>query len=114
MEDCVFCRIVAGEIPGDVVYRDNDVVAFRDINPQAPVHVVVVPRKHIASLNQFLEFDRDLLGKMMLAGKLVAKTEKVSENGYRLVMNCGPDGGQVVSHAHLHVLGGRRLSDEMG
>jgi histidine triad (HIT) family protein len=114
MEDCIFCRIVAGVIPGDIVYQDNEVLAFRDIHPQARVHVVVVPRKHVVSLNQFEESDRELLGSLMLAGQKVAKLEKINETGYRVVMNCGPDGGQLVQHAHLHVLGGQRLMDDMG
>jgi histidine triad (HIT) family protein len=114
MGNCVFCSIVAGVIPGDIIYQNSDVVAFRDIHPQARVHVVIVPRRHLVSLNHFGETDSDLLGELLLAAKAVARLENVDQSGYRVVMNCGSDGGQVVQHAHLHVLGGQRLMDEMG
>jgi histidine triad (HIT) family protein len=112
--DCIFCRIVAGEIPADIVFRDDEVIAFRDINPQAPTHILVVPRLHIASLTDAADQRKSLLGRLLLVAKNVAEKENVATNGYRLVLNCGADGGQLVPHIHLHVLGGRRLDDRMG
>lgn len=108
--DCVFCRIVHGEIAAQVVREDTDTVAFRDLNPQAPVHVLVVPRRHIASVNDAGEEDRDVLGGLIIAGRAVAQAEQVAESGYRLVLNTGADAGQTVSHIHLHVLGGRAFA----
>jgi len=92
-----------------VVYEDAEILAFRDINPQAPVHILIIPKKHYTSSNDFVENDTLLLGQLMLAGKTIAKQEKLADRGYRLVMNCGIDGGQSVSHVHLHLLGGRQL-----
>jgi histidine triad (HIT) family protein len=107
--DCVFCRIVHGEIAAQVVREDTDTIAFRDLNPQAPVHVLVVPRRHIASVNDASEEDRDILGGLLLAGRAVAHAEQVADSGYRLVLNTGANAGQTVSHIHLHVLGGRAM-----
>jgi len=111
---CVFCRIVSGSLPGDIVYRDDEVLAFRDIHPMAPTHIIIVPREHIPSVNDATEQQRALLGKLMLVGKKLAEQEKIAGKGYRLVANCGPEGGQVVPHLHMHLLGGRRLDDELG
>lgn len=105
---CVFCRIAAGEIPARVVHRDERAVAFHDINPQAPVHVLVIPREHIASLADVGEEHGDLLGHLLLVASRVARQEGLAA-GYRLVANCGRDGGQTVDHLHLHLLGGRGL-----
>ena len=112
--DCIFCKIAAGSIPADVVYRDDDFLAFRDIHPMAPVHVVIIPKQHIASVNDLSDKDQALAGKMMLVAKKVAEKEKVAVSGYRLAINCGPDGTQVVPHIHMHMLGGRLLSNELG
>ncbi len=112
--DCVFCKIAAGSIAADVVYMDDDFLAFRDIHPMAPVHVVIIPKKHIASVNDLSDRDQALAGKMMLVARKVAEKEKIADSGYRLVVNCGPDGTQVVPHIHMHVLGGRRLASELG
>ena len=112
--DCIFCQIAAGKIASTILYQDSGVVAFRDINPKAPVHVVIVPRKHIPSLAQLASDDAGLVAQMVAAAQQVAKTEGVSERGYRLVINCGAEGGQVVPHLHLHLLGGRRLSAKLG
>lgn len=112
--DCVFCKIVAGTIPADVVYSDEELLAFRDIHPMAPVHDVLVPRKHIGSVNGLSDADQALAGRMLLAAGRVATKEGISESGYRLTINCGPDGTQVVPHLHLHILGGRLLSAELG
>lgn len=107
--NCIFCRIAAGQIPSTVVHSDADIVAFRDIDPKAPVHVLVIPRRHIASVNELEPADADLVGRMVLVAKSIADADGIARPGYRLVMNTGPDGGQSVSHLHLHVMGGRGL-----
>jgi len=112
--DCVFCRIVAGTIPADIVYSDDELIAFRDIHPMAPVHDVLIPRKHIESVNGLSISDQSLAGRMMLAAGRIAEKEGIAESGYRLVINNGPDGTQVVPHLHLHILGGRLLSEKLG
>jgi histidine triad (HIT) family protein len=109
MSNCIFCRIASGEIPANVVYEDEHVVAFRDLNPQAPTHVLVVPRRHIATLNDVGEADAELIGRMYLAAQAVAARDGIAEPGYRTVFNCNADAGQTVFHLHLHVLGGRVL-----
>lgn len=93
-----------------VVYEDSEIFAFRDIHPQAPVHVLLIPKKHYSSLNDFTDADVDLLGRLVLAGRKIAKQEKIFDRGYRLVMNCGLEGGQSVDHVQLHLLGGRKLT----
>ncbi len=108
--DCIFCRIAAGEIPAKLVREDENVVAFRDIDPKAPTHVVVIPRRHIASVNDLEPGDAALLGEIFLAAKEIAREEGIAASGYRLVVNTGRDGGQSVDHIHLHLLGGRRHS----
>lgn len=108
-EDTIFGQIARGEMDADIVYENEHVVAFRDINPQAPTHVLVIPRKPIATLNDLTPDDRELVGEMFLAAKAVARQEGLSESGYRVVMNCGEGAGQSVFHIHLHVLGGRDL-----
>lgn len=110
MSNCLFCRILAGEIPAKIAYEDTDVVAFHDINPQAPLHVLIIPRKHIASINNIAPDDAALVGKLFLAAKKIAAEAGYVENGYRVVMNCGEDAGQTVFHIHLHLLAGRALS----
>ena len=110
MSQCLFCRIAAGEIPANILYSDEDVLAFRDINPQAPLHALVIPRKHIATINDLQADDAALVGKLFLAAKQVAKEAGYAEDGYRVVMNCGLDAGQTVFHIHLHVVAGRALS----
>ncbi len=107
--DCIFCKIVAGDIPSDKVHEDQDVVAFRDLNPQAPVHVLVVPRKHIASLNEADAGDRAVLGQLLLTTQKLADQLGV-RSGYRVVNNCGASAGQSVFHIHFHLLGGRPMS----
>lgn len=111
---CIFCRIIAGEVPADIVYRDEQVVAFRDIHPLAPSHILIVPKAHISSLNDVGEREAGLMGQVMLIARQLAQTEKTAQRGYRVVVNNGPDGGQVVPHLHFHLLGGRRLDDELG
>jgi histidine triad (HIT) family protein len=112
--DCIFCKIASGAIPADLVYSDDDFMAFRDISPQAPIHDVVIPRKHIPSINDLAEPDQALAGKMLLVARKVAEKEGIAISGYRLSINCGPDGTQVVPHIHLHILGGRLLTSELG
>lgn len=109
MSDCLFCKISNGEIPADILYEDDDVTAFSDISAQAPRHFLVIPKRHIATINDLQPEDADLIGKMYLVAKQVAAEEGVAESGYRTVMNCNNDGGQTVYHIHLHVLGGRPM-----
>jgi len=112
--DCVFCKIVAGEIPADMVYQDEEVIAFRDINPVAPTHLLIIPKKHIASLAELSEAESALIGDMVNIAKQLTKREGIDESGYRLVINCGKQGGQLVPHLHMHLIGGRQLSDALG
>lgn len=112
--DCIFCQIIAGKIPSDIVYQDKEIIAFRDIKPQAPVHIVIITRKHIPSLGQLKENDSALVGRMVAIANQLAKDEGVAHKGYRVVINCGKEGGQLVPHLHLHLLGGRKLSDQIG
>ena len=109
MPDCLFCRIIAGEIPGAIVYQDDRIVAFKDINPQAPMHLLVVPRQHIASLNDLSAADDGIVGEMNRRAAALAAEHGHADRGYRTVFNCNADAGQTVFHIHLHVLGGRRL-----
>ena len=107
MTDCLFCKMVSGEIAPDKVFENDDVLAFRDINPQAPTHVLVVPKRHVATLNELDDESAGLVGKMVLAAAEVARREGFAEQGYRTIINCNADGGQTVFHIHLHLLGGR-------
>ncbi|GMQ88159.1 MAG: histidine triad nucleotide-binding protein [Gammaproteobacteria bacterium] len=107
MTDCLFCKMVSGEITPDTVYEDDDVLAFRDVNPQAPAHVLVVPKQHVSTINDLDVDSSVLVGKMMLAAARIAQQEGFAEQGYRTVMNCNAHGGQTVFHLHLHLLGGR-------
>lgn len=109
MSDCLFCKMVAGEIKPNTVYEDDEVLAFRDVNPQAPTHVLVIPKMHIATLNDLHADHAALVGKLFLAAKKVAEIDGIAERGYRTVMNCNREAGQSVFHIHLHVLGGRSM-----
>ena len=108
--DCLFCKIVSGEIRGSIVYEDERLVAFNDINPHAPMHVLIVPRKHIATLNDLGEDDLDLVGAMVRRAAALAKDRGFSERGYRTLFNCNREAGQTVWHIHLHVLAGRPMT----
>lgn len=107
--DCLFCRIVSGDIPANRVYEDEHCIGFPDINPQAPTHVLIVPKRHIASVASAVADDNEVLGSLMAAASEIARSERLSK-GYRIVVNTGDDGGQTVSHLHLHLLGGRRMT----
>lgn len=109
MSDCLFCKMISGEIQPDTVYEDDEVLAFRDINPQAPTHVLVIPKRHISTLNDLQDGDAALAGKLVLAARRIAADEGIAESGYRTVFNCNADAGQAVFHIHLHLLGGRVL-----
>lgn len=109
MSDCIFCKIIKGEIPSTNVYQDEHVTAFRDINPAAPTHILIVPNKHIESVNFIIPDDEALIGKLFAVAKQLAEKEEISENGYRLVVNTGAEAGQTVFHLHMHLLGGRPM-----
>lgn len=109
MSDCLFCKIVNGAIPAEIVYRDEAAIAFKDINPAAPFHALIIPRKHIATLNDAEPSDVELLGKLQLAATKIAKEQGFSDEGYRTVMNCRDNGGQTVYHIHLHLLAGKAM-----
>ncbi len=112
--DCIFCRIVAGEIPAGIVYQDRQLLAFRDINPQAPTHILIIPKSHVASLADITAKHQALMGRIILLAKDLAGKEGISGKGYRLSVSTGADGGQLVPHVHFHLLGGRKLSDMLG
>ncbi|TET57934.1 MAG: histidine triad nucleotide-binding protein [Dehalococcoidia bacterium] len=113
-EECIFCRIAAGEVPSDIVYQDEDFVAFRDIFPQAPTHVLIIPKTHITSAARLMEGQQELAGRLIMIARKLAEKEGIAERGYRLVINCGSQGGQQVPHLHLHLIGGRQLSGGLG
>ncbi|MFC1872170.1 histidine triad nucleotide-binding protein [Chloroflexota bacterium] len=109
MTDCIFCKIAGGEIPSELLYEDDEIIVFRDIHPVAPAHVLIVPRKHIASLAEIPDAEAALVGRMTAVANGIARDEGIAETGYRLVINSGKDGGQVVPHLHMHLLGGEQL-----
>ena len=108
-DDCLFCKIVAGDIPADIIFESDTAIAFRDINPQAPTHALIIPRKHIATINDIEAEDQAIVGSLFSAAREIAKQEGFSDEGYRAVMNCNEAAGQTVFHIHLHLLGGRGL-----
>ncbi|HRK90088.1 MAG TPA: histidine triad nucleotide-binding protein [Anaerolineales bacterium] len=114
MSDCIFCKIISGEIPSTNVYKDEQVTAFRDINPAAPTHVLIVPNKHIDSVNMMMVDDEPLIGHLFFVAKQLAAQEGISEGGYRLIVNTGAEAGQTVFHIHLHLLGGGPMKHPMG
>jgi len=109
VDNCIFCKMAKGEIQPDVVYDDDEILAFRDLNPQAPTHVLVIPKRHISTLNDLVAADAALTGRLLLVAKKVAEQDGIAERGYRTVMNCNAEAGQSVFHIHLHLLGGRRM-----
>ena len=113
-EDCIFCKIASGEMSAEVVYEDDKIKAFNDVNPLAPVHVLIVPRKHIPTLNDLTVEDADLISHMLLTAAEVARKKGIDESGYRVTFNVNPEGGRVIFHLHLHVMGGRKLGNPAG
>jgi histidine triad (HIT) family protein len=109
MTDCLFCKIIQGDIPGDIVYQDDDVLAFNDVNPQAPTHILIIPKKHIATTNDAQAEDAAVLGKLMLTASRIAADMGFADDGYRMVTNCNELAGQTVFHIHLHLLAGRAM-----
>ena len=109
MSDCIFCKIINNEIPTTKIYEDNNVLAFNDINPQSPVHILVIPKDHISSMNDIDETNIEILSHIHIAIKNIAKDKNLTEKGYRIVNNCGDQGGQTVNHLHFHLLGGRDM-----
>ena len=114
MADCVFCKIAAGEVPAKILYQDEKLIAFPDVNPLAPTHLLIIPRKHIPSLLEVTDSESSLIGDMARVAKQLATGQDIAEKGYRLVINCGRQGDQGVSHLHMHLLGGRQLSSALG
>ena len=111
--DCLFCKIIKGEIPSTKVYEDEDVLAFKDINPAAPIHILLIPQKHIDSLADVKEEDGELIAKMHRIVNVIAEQEGFRESGYRLIVNCGKDSGQEVMHLHFHILAGTKMGDKI-
>jgi len=109
VEECIFCKIIKGEIPSDKVYEDDMVISFKDISPCAPAHVLIIPKKHISNLNEITEEDSKIIAYIYIVAKEIAKKLGIDGTGYRVVTNCGKDGGQTVHHIHFHLLGGRSL-----
>ena len=113
MEDCTFCKIIKGEIPSTKVYEDDEVLAFNDINPAAPIHILVIPKKHIKSLLEVNKEDEKLIGKIYRIINKIAEEQKFDKNGFRVIVNCGKDGGQEVEHLHFHLLAGKKLGEKI-
>ena len=109
MSDCLFCKIVSGDIPAEKVFENDHVIGFQDLNPQAPTHVLIIPKKHVSTINDLQDEDRALVGEMFMAARQIAADQGLAEKGYRTVMNCNEEAGQTVFHIHLHLLGGRRM-----
>lgn len=108
---CIFCKIANKEIPSQIVFEDDDVIAFKDLNPQAPIHILVIPKNHISSMNEINSENSFLIGKIFEAISKIVLQEKINESGYRVISNCGEDGCQTVFHLHFHILGGKKLSE---
>lgn len=114
MTTCIFCRIIAGQAPATILYQDDLATAFRDIHPVAPIHILVVPNKHLASVNDLTVEDEPLMGHLITVARQVARQQGIDQSGYRLIINTGPDSGQLVYHLHLHLIGGQRMRFPMG
>lgn len=113
MDDCIFCKIIKKEIPSKIVYEDEKIIAFKDINPVAPVHVLFIPKKHISSLLDLTQEDKDVISEIYLNINKIAKQLGIAENGFRVIVNCGEDGGQEVKHLHFHLIGGKNLGTKI-
>jgi len=114
MSDCLFCKIVSREIPSEIVFEDDQVLAFKDLYPLAPVHLLIIPKKHLAGLQEIGPLEEELMGHLLLVAKQLAVEFQIAESGYRVVTNIGSDGGQVVKHLHFHLLGGKTLGSKLG
>lgn len=110
MSDCLFCKIRAGDIPADIVFEDDDVLAFNDVNPQAPVHILIIPKRHISTVNDIEDADEAIMGKLFSVAKTLASQQGIADDGYRLVVNCNEKAGQTVFHIHMHLMGGRNMT----
>lgn len=110
MTDCLFCKIRDGEIPADIIFENDELLAFNDVNPQAPVHILIIPKKHISTINDLEDNDEQIMGKLFTAAKIIAQQKNVSDDGYRLVTNCNEKAGQTVFHIHMHLLAGRAMT----
>ena len=113
MENCIFCKIIKKEIPSQILYEDDEILAFRDINPVAPIHILVIPKKHITSLSEMEDGDEKIIGKIYKIINEIAEKQGFKENGYRVIVNCGKDGGQEVGHLHFHLLAGTQLGEKI-
>lgn len=113
MDDCVFCKIIKREIPAEIVYEDEEIIGFKDANPAAPIHILVIPKKHIAKITQIKQEDEKVIGKIYSVINKIAKEQGIDEKGFRVIINCGEDGGQVVGHIHFHLLGGKKLGEKI-
>ena len=113
MEDCIFCKIIKGEIPSNKVYENEEILAFKDINPAAPIHILVIPKKHITSLIEIKEEDEKLIAKIYSVINKIAKDMQIDQKGFRVIVNCGEDGGQEVGHLHFHLLAGKKLGEKI-
>lgn len=109
MNNCLFCQIIKKEIPTEIIFENDLLIIFKDIHPKAPIHFLIVPKKHLSSVNELNEEDRQIISEVFLQAKKIAKANKMSEKGYRLIVNTGPDSGQIVFHIHWHMLGGKKL-----
>ena len=114
VDSCIFCKIAKKEAGAEILYQDDQVTAFRDTHPVAPTHILIIPNKHIESLNELLDDDKTLIGYMFLIARQIAAQEEIHEGGYRIIVNTGPDGGQTVFHLHLHLIGGQRMRHPLG
>ena len=113
MDNCIFCKIINREIPSSIIYEDEEIIAFKDIHPVAPVHILVIPKKHIESINNIKQEDEKTVGRIYSIIKQIAKEQGIDEKGYRVVVNCGEDGGQEVKHLHFHIIGGKKLGSKI-
>ncbi len=113
MDDCIFCKIIKKEMPAEIVYEDSQIIAFKDIQPAAPIHILVIPKKHIPSLVELKKEDEILIGKIYSVINIIANNQGIDKKGYRVIVNCGIDGGQEVGHLHFHLLAGKKLGEKI-
>ena len=113
MEKCIFCKIVKRELPSEIIYEDEEIVAFRDINPSAPIHILIIPKKHVEKLTDIEKEDEAVIGRIYTVINEIAKNEEIFEKGFRVIINCGKDGGQIINHLHFHLIGGKKLGTKI-